>query len=308
MVRIECDRSFSKYLLRVLAASFNDKTKEFGPGFYRFRFLPAPEFTRSGTNGIMFRNQALHKHLAVTSSCKLIRNSDIKALDKPVVCSDGKRRTLREVLMLEVTFPLVPDDDEDDQPDQPSQQATDQAKGKKPTSSTVDRPTPKMYFMVAMCNSGPEKGAVYYLICYKDREGIAESYSEVLPKVVTEFYGEEAAKAWFHPLALQHSADVTLDFDAEGNWLGTWSTADDLMLQGLAQEDIGIQIDGLDLLQNFDDAAQVTFTAEDQSVKSFYTTAGLRAPQQPEQVVPAGQEAAADPDADASGEGGGVTG
>ena len=80
--------------------------------------------------------------------------------------------------------------------------------------------------------------------------------------------------------------------DEDDNWLGTWSTTDDIMLETLANEDRGVQIEGIDMLAMFDNTNNVQ-TLEEQSFKSYKTAAGLEnAPQQEEEAIPAGSAAA----------------
>ena len=89
--------------------------------------------------------------------------------------------------------------------------------------------------------------------------------------------------------------EVFLDYDNDGNWLGSWTTEDDIMLETLAGEQRGgVRIDNVDFLNRFNNNNNVNVqTLDEQSWKSFKTAAGPEnAPQQEEQAIPAGQAAA----------------
>ena len=221
---------------------------------------------KGGSASAVIRNQALAKHAAVTNSLSAVHNAEIKGLDIEVKVKDGSLKTLREVIIADISYPLI-------------------------TEGIEPKSIKQLFFGVDMCTTGPEKRHVYYLLAYKDRERLATSLSEILPAYCKHFYGEESLKKWFHVQAQSAVDDVTLEFQ-EGKWTGKWSTEDDDLLQALADEDMGIQIDNLEILKDSRTEAPFVATADDLSYKSFKTAAGNDDTQRREEVIPVGQAAA----------------
>ena len=52
---------------------------------------------------------------------------------------------------------------------------------------------------------------------------------------------DEAFNKWFKAQCLNSVADVDFEEDEDGNLTGKWSTEDDIMLQTIANDDVGIR-------------------------------------------------------------------
>jgi hypothetical protein len=148
----------------------------------------------------------------------------IKHLDQPTIISE-REYTLRSILH-DLTFLLS---------------SSDTLKAK-PLFHTVDYPT-----------SGPDVGkGVIYFTAYHNQSDIGERLVAILPAYVQTFVDKQAAKQWFHPGTLQSLSEVFFGYDDEGNWDGTWHTAEDDLAQDILDEDMGIEFnfDNLDDLEN----------------------------------------------------------
>jgi hypothetical protein len=112
----------------------------------------------------------------------------------------------------------------------------------KPLFHTVDYPT-----------SGPDVGkGVIYFTAYHNQSDIGERLVAILPAYVQTFEDKQAAKQWFHAGTLQSLGEVFFGYDDEGNWDGTWHTAEDYLTQDILDEDMGIEFD----FDNLDDLEQ----------------------------------------------------
>jgi hypothetical protein len=263
LVLIEADRKDAKRLKSILYQVFN-KAKDFRkrPGQYNARFLPDKTQILAGTTTLKTRLNTLKKHAAVVQSLTLFKSTDIKQLDQTMTLQ-GMDYTLRSILH-EFTFPLYPT--EYDEP--------------KALFHTVDYPS-----------SGQEAGkGVVYFTAYHDQSDIGERLVAILPAFIHEFYDKAAAKAWFHAGALQSLGEVTFGYDMEGNWDGTWHTAEDDLVQDILDEDMGITF-SLDNIHDIETAMnEVTLTTDEASFTSFGTALGAKAitqTQQEESVIPA---------------------
>ena len=235
------------------------------PGLYDCRFLPDQAYIRKSPRSAVNRAKAYNQHIGVAINLAKVRSTIIMDLDRAVCCTDGVTRTLREVLMKEVTYPLVP---------------------------KANEKTTRLFATADLCTVGPDSGnSVHYLLTYKDREDLAEAFSGILPSHCKDFYGDVALQKWFNLDGQMMADEASLDYDDGNNWLGTWTTEDDLMLEHLAGEDRGVQIANIDSLHMFNNNNRV-LTLEEQSFKSYKTAAGHEnAPQQQDKVIPAGSAA-----------------
>jgi len=115
-----------------------------------------------------------------------------------------------------------------------------------------------------------------YLTAYNDRKDIAESFADILPVYVKEFYGTSLARTWFHATSFHLFSDINFDLDEQGEWTGTWTTADDEQLDIDLKEDMGVtlRLDGLELLES--NVHTHTITTDELSAASFGTSFGMR--------------------------------
>jgi hypothetical protein len=263
VVVLEADQDDAKQLKSFLHMNFNKRSNFLErPGKYNLRFVPDKSQMRAGSTGNLNRINTFRKHSAVIQSLSLSKSTDIKRLDSArrinhVTC------TLRDII-LDLTFPLVPKQDEEG----------------RPLFHTVDYPS-----------SGPDKGqGVVYFMAYHDHADVAEQMVAILPAYINQFVDAEATKEWFQPGALQALNDVQFSYDDDGNWLGTWTTADDDIHLDIMEEDMGINMDfeGLTVLEK----ECVLLTTSDASVYSFGEALREKLPQDPQQsgsVTRAGQ-------------------
>jgi hypothetical protein len=248
MVHLEADRHQAKHLKLELYLLFN-KVNEDGarPGGYNVRVLPDKSQMRSGTRGARDRVNMLKKHQANTLSLSVFKSFDIKEIDTPQACNHGSY-SLRQ-LLLEVTFPLVPN------------------KKKK---------APKLFFSIDYAFSGQdkEKGAVY-LTAYHDRKELAAKVVDILPAFIDHYYGRQLTKKWCHPAALGMIQDITFLDDADGNDIGEWTMLEDEMGRDILDEDMGVQLNiGNLALMEFEADERVLLNADDASVTSFRSALG----------------------------------
>ena len=216
------------------------------PGSYPFRLVPDQNYILSGSNGDKTRKNTFRKHQAVIDSLSLIKSPDIKQLDEPYDFH-GKSLMLRKVL-LDLPYPI----------------------GKS------EEIIGELFHTADYAASGDDqRDHIVYFTAYKDRSSIAERLVAILPAYIKYVMEEAAARAWFHPQACQMIHEVEFQTNDDGDWLGTWTTAEDDLNQELLDEDMGfhLQLEGLDLLQDDEDSG-VLLRADNASVASFGTACG----------------------------------
>jgi hypothetical protein len=144
--------------------------------------------------------------------------------------------------------------------------------------------------------SGPDVGkGVVYFTAYHDQSDIGERLVAILPAYIQTFVDNLAAKQWFHTGTLQSLGEVFFGHDDDGNWDGTWHTAEDDLAQDILDEDMGIDFD-FDNLDDLEQQMAVLLTAEDASVVTFGTALGAKAintSQHTESGIPAAASAVA---------------
>ena len=117
--------------------------------------------------------------------------------------------------------------------------------------------------------TGQDAGKRVYFMAYEDRIQIVEKIIGILPEFIRFNFNEETMTAWCgHQVELQ---DIEFHHDDEGNWLGTWTTADDRLQQDLLDEDMGykLEFDNLQLVEKDTKSRRRILRADDTSVKSF---------------------------------------
>jgi hypothetical protein len=261
LIRVEAARGDARKVKHVLYQTIN-KITDFRkrPGSYNIRYLPDKSQIMSGTKGLTTRVNTLRKHAAVVQSLAIIKSADIKQLDTELNIN-GTPTSLRS-LILSFTFPLCPSSDE---------------------------PTRTLFHSVDYPSSGPDMGkGVVYFTAYHDQSDIGERLVAILPAYIHSQVWEQAAKEWFYPGALKSLGEVTFGFDDDGNWDGSWSTAEDDLAQDILDEDMGIKFD----FENLPDIeTQMTLlTTDEASVDTFGTALGAKAntqTQQKESGIPA---------------------
>jgi hypothetical protein len=140
-----------------------------------------------------------------------------------------------------------------------------------------------LFFSIDYPSSGEDKdNGVVYFAAYRDIAPYAEGIVAILPALVHKFVGEEAVSRWFHQNALEYVGQVTFHFDLEGNWTGYWKTQEDDLLDDTLDEDMGVAVDSWKVDMNGLDAGigngLGVFYEEDQSVVTYGTELGARAP------------------------------
>lgn len=267
LVLVEADRQDVKKLKNLLYQVINKQTDfRKRPGAYNVRYLPDKSQVLTGTKGSNTRANTLRKHAAVIQSLSIIKSSEIKHLDKVIVIN-GATHTLRSVIN-DFTFPLCPGDDDKS----------------RALFHSVDYPS-----------SGPDldKGIVYFT-AYHDQSDLAERLVAILPAYIQGMFSPIAASEWFQPGALSTIGEVTFGYDDDGNWNGTWSTAEDELAQDILDEDMGIQFE-FDNIPDIE-TQMVLLTTDEASVDTFGTALGAKAKhvtQQKESGIPAAAEAVA---------------
>ena len=164
----------------------------------------------------------------------------IKHLDKEYINPQGQTLTLR-MFMMKQTFPLAP---------------------KKNTK------TKALIHSIDWTSTGMDAGTRVIITSYKDRSGLVEKLSQILPEYVEYVIDESAKKAWFHHQTMPQ--DVEFHTDMEGNWTGAWFTEDDRMNENILQEEMEFDVifENMDLVANrrvldSEDASLVTFQCPD---------------------------------------------
>ena len=253
---IEVDKQQARPFKNILYRLFNKQPNSLlRPGGYNFRILPDKQLVLQGSDSLRMRTKILRKHQAVIQSLTLLKSDDIQELDSPITVA-GYVHTLRSVIQ-EFTYPLG------------DQNSSSNSGGHKPTSAAKSA----LFHSIDFAASGTDMlCGVAYFTAYKDRTEAAGRLITILPAYVSEFISRDAAKAWFHPNALDIITEVDLGTDLEGNWDGTWSTSEDEFNAAILAEDMGFEIEveqGLDL-----DEGRVTLTADNASMQSFGTAFG----------------------------------
>ena len=261
LVRIDVDHGDVKPLKAILYATFNKQHNfKLRPGQYNMRFLPEKNHVRYGNRGRKTRMDTLKKHAVVIKSLTIIKSSDIKRLDEPF-SKNGTSYTLRSLLH-DLTFPLIPESESS-----PS----------RPLFHTMDYPS-----------NGPDAGKnVIYFTAYHNRAETAERLVEILPAFIHFKLGMEAVKEWCYPESLQTVHEVTFSYDNDGNWDGTWSTAEDEVADVVLDEDMDVKIEVENLLDI--QSQLVLLTSDDASVGSFGSVSVAHA------TTPSQQKEAASP-------------
>ena len=112
-----------------------------------------------------------------------------------------------------------------------------------------------------------------YITAYEDRIHIVEKIVGILPEFIFFHFNEATLTAWCgHQVDLQA---VDFQHDEEGNWLGTWTTADDKLQQDLLDEDMGykLKFDNLQLVENEGRRRQL-LQVDQASEKNFLSRCG----------------------------------
>ena len=143
------------------------------------RFLPEPNYDKTGSKGVSTRHDNLLKTIAVKQSLSLTVNSDIKKLDLPAEDSRGNEASLRDILM-DIRYPINAKDDS----------------------------APGLFFCLDRIESGEYEHSVY-VVAYNDRAALAASFADVLPQFIAQFYGKHLLPKWFHAFALPQDGDTS---------------------------------------------------------------------------------------------------
>ena len=240
LVHIEVEASQARWVNQLVYTRFNKELNNPGrPGGYNLRYIPGKTLLKTGTDGEKRRREMLMKHVAVVKSLVLITSEDVKNLDKVYIDqNDNSESTLRS-LLASLTFPLAPKETQKVSP---------------------------MFHSIDMAASGHDMGAKVYFTAYLDRATEAAKLVAILPALVKEMMGEEAANQWIHHQC--EETEVQFHYDDEGNWLGTFTTEDDQIQRDILDEYMGfnIQLDNMDLVTG---SKRRVLTGDDASLKSF---------------------------------------
>ena len=250
VINIEVDRAQAVQFKRVLYHLFNRRglTNQQRPGGYNIRLLPAMTMFTSGTKDNSARVDTWKKHTRVVQSLRLIRSSEIKALDDIITISTN-RYTLREYLN-SLTFPLCPLD---------------------------DNPTPPLFHNVDYATQGRDKQqGIIYLVTTAEAHQVAEQVTAILPCLVARDINNLAATTWFHEGARELINEVTFNEDISGNWDGTWTTPDDEHTSDFLAEDMGIDIQFDEDLLKVLNKTQPSVNPDALSLKSFGDALGRK--------------------------------
>jgi hypothetical protein len=77
------------------------------------------------------------------------------------------------------------------------------------------------------------------------------------------------AKQWFHADAVKACHSVQIHSDEDGNWDGTWTTAEDDIMQDILDKDMGVDVNyHFDGIGNLEETI-VSLTAEEASVQTY---------------------------------------
>ena len=208
---IYADRKDAKQVRSVLYTVLN-RQPDFmlRPGSLNTRLIPAKDFLSVSSSAGRNRGFFITKHGQVVLSLRLLRTTDIKALDKEVTIN-GQKYTLRKEL-LQIRYPL----------------------------GSPETVTERFFFTVDWAERGRNLVAgECYLTAYSDRLSIASTFVRILPVYITAILGQEVTKQWFQPSAIAECQGVSLTTDKQGLWTGGWSTEDDDFDLDILQEDMG---------------------------------------------------------------------
>ena len=245
-VRFDADKTDAEDLKRLVLLCFHKKRDRMHlPGMIYARPLPAVQMM-TGSDSELKHTHSLWKHRAVYESLDCQKTTSIKKLDSPAVSASSETKiTLRRAIMLE-TFPLVLKEEETHKP---------------------------LYHSVDYIRAGYNQGS-HVLTFYNDRRTTAKAVLNILPAYMAYKHGKEAAEKWFHAVALKDIADVRFNHTLEGEFDRLWTTPDDAVLEGIMEEDMGIdlQIEGLSIVNT----SIMILTGEQVDCGSLYSfTSGL---------------------------------
>jgi len=232
---IYADRADSKAVRRILYQAFNrepDFMKH--PGHLNSRLIPPKDFLSVGSDAARNRDCLITKHQQVLLSVRILRTTDIKDLDDPVMVN-GIKYTLRQKL-LNVWFPLG--------------------------SSMVDTPE-RFFFAVDWAERGRNlEAGTCYLPVYSDHLQTAITFTRILPVYSTDLLGAEVTRRWFQPSTIADCQGVQLTKDDDGQWTGDWTTDEDGFDLDILEEDMG----GGNVTLDFTGAALASRTEPDEPV------------------------------------------
>ena len=240
LVHVEVDSTQVRWVNQIIYNRFNKDHNNIGrPGGYNLRWAPAKTLLKTGTDGEKARREMLTKHVAVVKSLVLLTSDEIKNLDEPYTDeTDNSTQTLR-TLLANLTFPLAPQ---------------------------LNQTVSPLFHSIDEASSGRDLGAKVYFTAYVDRAPEAAKLIAILPAFVKEMVGDAAAKRWIHHQC--EETDVDFHYDAEGNWLGTFTTEDDQIQRDIIDEYMGfnIQLANMEMLNG---NKRRVLTSDDASMKSF---------------------------------------
>ena len=129
---------------------------------------------------------------------------------------------------------------------------------------------------------------------------------QILPNIIAKVFSRDVLKPWFHLAALDMLEDIVFNEDVAGNWDGTWTTPNDLVMQDLLKEDKGVDIEfdtgAIEELEKSSAKKHRSQKTEDQSHVSFGTQFGKNNPDEnSDNQTAASASPSVDPAAAASG-------
>jgi len=200
-----------------------------------------------GSDGTKERQKAFRKHKLVLQSLTLVKahtEEIIQELDKSFH-ANGASYTLRDVILVDIPFPLVFDKDT----------------------------RYKLFNSVDIASKGEDvKQRFVYFTTYKDHSDIAKGAVTVLPAYVWHLLGNKAVKLWF--ASPEIGRDIDLGLAPDGHWDGSWTAQEDQILTDILDTDVGFNIDNMQLVDQATEAdstvdQRVFLTGDDVSLHSF---------------------------------------
>ena len=296
------DTTQTKLLHNYLQRRFGKPTPVGYPGGYNFRYMPAKDIAVSGAGDAEKRKGMFTKHQAVLTSLRLRWSEQITALDKPgifTVCSPSQTETedpetstppdqdrthtepsadqeTEDMTNASVGLSSSPEDTQDESVDAATLNHFHQTcrqfflSLKYPLVPAPNKTSNALIHTIDWAATGQDAGKRVYFTAYEDRIQIVEKIIGILPEFIRFHFNDETMTAWCgHQVELQ---DVEFHHDDEGNWLGTWTTADDRLQQDLLDEDMGykLEFDNLQLVEKDTKSRRRILRADDASIQSFH--------------------------------------
>ena len=243
---IYADRADAKEVRRILYQAYNrepDFMKR--PGYLNSRLIPSKDFLSVGSDSARNRECLIQKHQQVLLSVRLLRTTDIKELDLPVVVN-GVQYTLREEL-LQIRHPL---------------------------GSSMADTSARFFFGVDWADRGRNlEAGTCYLPVYSDRLSVATTFTRILPVYISDLLGPDVVRKWFQPSAIADCQGVALTKDDDGLWTGGWTTDEDAFDLDLLAEDMGgdvtIDFSGATVARRSEPDTPALATADDATAYTF---------------------------------------